>query len=115
MILDKHQRISLDQIFLKFNSDYTFPDDLNLTKLWLERLAIHRISHIWDFFVIGHDFLSVSNYKLLNNALIKLSGNNEINLQLKYENNSVDAQVYESYYPLVISKLSHYSLSLIHI
>lgn len=114
MILDKHQRISLDQIFLKFNSDYTFPDDLNLTKLWLERLAIHRISHIWDFFVIGHDFLSVSNYKLLNNALIKLSGNNEINLQLKYENNSVDAQVYESYYPLVISKLSHYSNILIN-
>lgn len=100
--------VSLDQLFAHFITNSSFPATLDLSQLWLKKLAIHRISQVWDFFVMGQDFLDVTNYQILTDLLNQLSDHGTINLHLSYENNQVPSQFYEAYYPIVIQKLSHY-------
>lgn len=98
--------INLKDLFAKFIFDSKI--EFDLSKLWLQRLSIHRISNLWDFFIVGDEFLPAPHYVQLDSLIQKLAGSNEINLELRYEKELPDESWYQEYYPVMVGQLSSY-------
>ncbi|BDR56313.1 PolC-type DNA polymerase III [Xylocopilactobacillus apis] len=106
--------ISLTELFSKISLNPTSEAGFDLDRLWLQKMSIHRISNLWDFFIMGEEFLKPNEYIDLRNLLEILAGSNNINLNMEYENSTPLDSLYLDYYEVIVNFLPRYSKILLN-